>query len=260
MEVQEQIPLEIRARVEANALFDAVRRRKLGAAAKEDEPLEVGLAHHPRSPEIAAEAAGGGPMTRLHLPTPSAPATSPPVAPIPHGIEPSLTMSDVCKVRSVSRRTGERERSAGLWPKPDFFAGTGTRKSPRWRPSTIRSWIEAKKIETPWNLSPRVLPRDLLRHLTTCRPCQRTPSHSRVTEDTLMIQRPPAQINAPEGLSSSASNTPTRHLTIYSPHSDAAPPIASAPAAARLRTLGYDVADVGDVGISLVPVRRGGQP
>jgi hypothetical protein len=57
-------------------------------------------------------------------------------------IEPSLDIEDVCEIRRISRRTGERERSAGLWPKPDFFVGTGKRKSPRWRPETIRASIE----------------------------------------------------------------------------------------------------------------------
>jgi hypothetical protein len=57
-------------------------------------------------------------------------------------LEPALTLADVCLIRRESRRTGERERSAGLWPKPDFYIGTGTRKSPRWRVSTIRAWIE----------------------------------------------------------------------------------------------------------------------
>jgi hypothetical protein len=57
-------------------------------------------------------------------------------------LEPALTLGDVCKLRRESRRTGERERSAGLWPRPDFFVGTGTRKSPRWRVFTIRSWLE----------------------------------------------------------------------------------------------------------------------
>ena len=58
-------------------------------------------------------------------------------------IEPALSIDEVCSVRNESRRTGERERSAGLWPKPDFFVGTGTRKSPRWRAETIRRWLDA---------------------------------------------------------------------------------------------------------------------
>jgi hypothetical protein len=56
-------------------------------------------------------------------------------------LEPALKLTDVCKLRSQSRRTGERERSAGLWPKPDFFVGAGPRKSPRWWPRTIRRWM-----------------------------------------------------------------------------------------------------------------------
>jgi hypothetical protein len=56
-------------------------------------------------------------------------------------IEPALTIGDVCKLRKESRRSGERERSAGLWPAADFFIGTGNRKSPRWWPQTVRSWL-----------------------------------------------------------------------------------------------------------------------
>ena len=60
----------------------------------------------------------------------------------PLQLEPSLTLNDICRLRSESRRTGERERSMGLWPAPDFHVGIGTRKSPRWRPKTIRRWLE----------------------------------------------------------------------------------------------------------------------
>ena len=38
----------------------------------------------------------------------------------------------------VSRRTLERERSAGRFPKPDPTVG----RMPLWRPETIREWIE----------------------------------------------------------------------------------------------------------------------
>ena len=62
-------------------------------------------------------------------------------------IEPSLTLAEVCRIRAVSRRTGERERSAGLWPKADYYVGTGTRKSPRWRPPTIRRWLGIERDE-----------------------------------------------------------------------------------------------------------------
>jgi hypothetical protein len=57
-------------------------------------------------------------------------------------IEPALTMENVCAIRNESRRTGERERSAGLWPPPDFSVGTGSRKSPRWLAATIRRWLD----------------------------------------------------------------------------------------------------------------------
>jgi hypothetical protein len=57
-------------------------------------------------------------------------------------IEPGLKLDDVCRVRNCSRRTGERERAAGLWPRPDFYVGTGRRKSPRWRPETILAWLD----------------------------------------------------------------------------------------------------------------------
>jgi hypothetical protein len=38
----------------------------------------------------------------------------------------------------VSRRTIERERSAGRFPLPDLHIG----KAPLWRPETIRRWVE----------------------------------------------------------------------------------------------------------------------
>jgi hypothetical protein len=61
-------------------------------------------------------------------------------------LEPALTQGDVCKLRRQSLRTGGRERAAGLWPRPDFFVGTGTtRKSPRWFALTIRRWLEGRR-------------------------------------------------------------------------------------------------------------------
>lgn len=38
----------------------------------------------------------------------------------------------------VSRRTIERERSAGRFPRPDLIIG----RMPLWRPETIREWVE----------------------------------------------------------------------------------------------------------------------
>jgi predicted DNA-binding transcriptional regulator AlpA len=47
-------------------------------------------------------------------------------------------MSEVARVLSVCRRTIERERSAGRFPKPDLHIG----KRPLWRRETIRSFVE----------------------------------------------------------------------------------------------------------------------
>jgi hypothetical protein len=58
-------------------------------------------------------------------------------------VEPALRIEDVCKLRNVSRRCGERERSASRWPEPDFFIGAGRRPSPRWRRATIEKWLTA---------------------------------------------------------------------------------------------------------------------
>lgn len=46
--------------------------------------------------------------------------------------------NDLPIVFGVSRRTLERERSAGRFPRPDLRMG----KMPLWRPETIREWIE----------------------------------------------------------------------------------------------------------------------
>ncbi len=53
-------------------------------------------------------------------------------------IEPSLSLDDLCVIHHCSRRTIEREKSAGRLPKPDYYVG----KMPRWRPETIHGWIE----------------------------------------------------------------------------------------------------------------------
>jgi hypothetical protein len=55
-------------------------------------------------------------------------------------VEPLLWTFEVV-IRSlggVSRRTLERERSAGRFPRPDLKIG----KRPMWKPETIRAWIE----------------------------------------------------------------------------------------------------------------------
>ena len=53
-------------------------------------------------------------------------------------LEPLLTIGDLARFLATSRRTVERERSAGRLPKPDLHIGT----MPRWRPETILRWVE----------------------------------------------------------------------------------------------------------------------
>lgn len=47
-------------------------------------------------------------------------------------------LSDIAKALGVSRRTIERERTAGRFPAPDLHVG----KAPLWQPQTIRRWVE----------------------------------------------------------------------------------------------------------------------
>jgi predicted DNA-binding transcriptional regulator AlpA len=53
-------------------------------------------------------------------------------------IEPLLRVADLTRVLNCSRRVVERMRAAGRLPSPDLHIG----KMPRWRPATIRQWIE----------------------------------------------------------------------------------------------------------------------
>jgi predicted DNA-binding transcriptional regulator AlpA len=54
-------------------------------------------------------------------------------------LEPLLRMADLARVLNCSRRGVEQMRSAGRLPRPDLHVGN---RSPRWRPQTIRDWIE----------------------------------------------------------------------------------------------------------------------
>jgi predicted DNA-binding transcriptional regulator AlpA len=54
-------------------------------------------------------------------------------------LEPMLSVDGVTNVLSISRRSFERLRSAGKFPRPDLHIG----KMPRWRAETVRKWIEA---------------------------------------------------------------------------------------------------------------------
>jgi len=57
---------------------------------------------------------------------------------LPASIEPMLHIDDLAALLSCSRRLVERMRSAGKVPKPDIHVG----RCPRWRPATVRAWIE----------------------------------------------------------------------------------------------------------------------
>jgi predicted DNA-binding transcriptional regulator AlpA len=62
-------------------------------------------------------------------------STAPSVEPLPRL---ALRMAEVVKSLGISRRTLERERSAGRFPPPDLHIG----KAPLWRPETLRAWVE----------------------------------------------------------------------------------------------------------------------
>jgi predicted DNA-binding transcriptional regulator AlpA len=53
-------------------------------------------------------------------------------------IDPLLAQVDLCRVLVTSQRTIDRLRASGRLPRPDLHIG----RSPRWRPDTIRSWID----------------------------------------------------------------------------------------------------------------------
>ena len=65
---------------------------------------------------------------------PQEPASETPKAPIERL---AYRLDEVAESLGVSRRTLERERSAGRFPRPDLQVG----KIPLWRPQTIRAWI-----------------------------------------------------------------------------------------------------------------------
>ena len=50
----------------------------------------------------------------------------------------ALRLDEVAAALGISRRSVERERSAGRFPKPDIQIG----RAPLWKPETIRNWIE----------------------------------------------------------------------------------------------------------------------
>jgi predicted DNA-binding transcriptional regulator AlpA len=53
-----------------------------------------------------------------------------------HSIDDAI--DELAAALGISRRTMERERSAGRFPPPDLTIG----RMPLWRPETIRRWVE----------------------------------------------------------------------------------------------------------------------
>jgi predicted DNA-binding transcriptional regulator AlpA len=49
----------------------------------------------------------------------------------------ALRIDEIATAIGVSRRTIERERSAGRFPAPDRMIG----RAPLWRPSTLEAWL-----------------------------------------------------------------------------------------------------------------------
>jgi predicted DNA-binding transcriptional regulator AlpA len=54
-------------------------------------------------------------------------------------IEPLVTKADLERILQIDSRTIDRMRATGKLPKPDLFLS----RMPRWKPETIRAWIEA---------------------------------------------------------------------------------------------------------------------
>jgi hypothetical protein len=77
---------------------------------------------HPPDPETRS-------MQSAHVQGPPTPS-----------VETLLSQNDLARVLNAGRRTVERLRAAGKMPRPDLFVG----KMPRWRPETIRAWIDGQ--------------------------------------------------------------------------------------------------------------------
>lgn len=57
----------------------------------------------------------------------------------PAVLEPLLSVAQAAALIGVHKRTLERLRAAGKFPMHDLVVG----RLPRWRPETIRAWIDA---------------------------------------------------------------------------------------------------------------------
>jgi predicted DNA-binding transcriptional regulator AlpA len=85
---------------------------------------------------------------RRHAPSEGPPRPEP--APLPPGVDHvsrpldalmgrlALRLDELAAALGVSRRTIERERSAGRFPRPDLVMS----RMPLWRPETIRRFLE----------------------------------------------------------------------------------------------------------------------
>jgi predicted DNA-binding transcriptional regulator AlpA len=99
-------------------------------------PPDVGPIDPPEDPR--PEAKRGPTLPAGFGRQPEAPLEARPGRKLPASIEPMLHIDDLAALLSCSRRLVERMRSAGKVPKPDIHVG----KCPRWKPATIRAWIE----------------------------------------------------------------------------------------------------------------------
>jgi len=57
-------------------------------------------------------------------------------------LEPMLKIEGLALALNCDHRTVERLKASGQLPRPDLSIGIGSRKSPRWKPETIRRWID----------------------------------------------------------------------------------------------------------------------
>jgi predicted DNA-binding transcriptional regulator AlpA len=101
-----------------------------------------------RAPEPRAALGPAEPLKTKPATRPTSPAPRPvgvskladvPGLKVAADIESLLRMTDLIRVLNCSRRIVERLRSSGRLPKPDLYVG---KRSPRWKPATIRRWIE----------------------------------------------------------------------------------------------------------------------
>jgi predicted DNA-binding transcriptional regulator AlpA len=67
-------------------------------------------------------------------------AQKPPKPVVPLSERLTWRLNDIEAALGVSRRSIERERSAGRFPRPDLTIG----RAPLWKPATIAAWVEGR--------------------------------------------------------------------------------------------------------------------